>query len=257
VAWVESVSPSFRARHESRDTEDIAGMLEDLERLRDRLDRLLGSTPGEVEIVFHASSVGLALARPGLGLARRLDAPAARRYRAGGVGAGRIDALGPRRLRERASGVAGSREMMLRVPAALYARLALAHVAGAWPPPATPRRILISQRWAWLLEGGAAWLSGQTSHARPAIARRLRDGGPPAFPPRRADATLLGGTVLDLLATEHGVQAAAALVRRRPEATADRALEAAFGGRRTRETEAAWRAHLGRWSDRSAASEAG
>jgi hypothetical protein len=251
VAWVESVSPSFRARHESLDTEEVATLLEELERLRDRLDRLLGATPGDVEVVFHASAVRLELARPGVALARRLDAPAARRYRAGGVRAGRIDTLGPRRLRARASGVAGSRAMMLRVPAALYARLALAHVVGAWPPPPTPARIRRAQRWAWLLDGAAAWLGGQTDHARPAIARRLREGRAPGFPPRRADATLLGGTVLDLLASEHGLEAAAGLARRRPQGSPERALEAAFPGRRARDLEAAWRAHLQQWANRA------
>ena len=39
-------------------------------------------------------------------------------------------------------------------------------------------------RWAWLLEGAARWFGGQTAHARPAIARRLREGGPPQLPAR-------------------------------------------------------------------------
>ena len=64
-------------------------------------------------------------------------------------------------------------------------------------------------RWAWLLEGAARWFGGQTAHARPAIARRLREGRPPSFPPGPRDAALLGGTVIDLLAREEGAQAAA------------------------------------------------
>src|SRR5579884_118710 len=49
VAWTESVSPSFRARHESEDADDVAAALEAMERLRDRLDDgLLERTPGDV-----------------------------------------------------------------------------------------------------------------------------------------------------------------------------------------------------------------
>src|SRR4029079_18364227 len=33
--------------------------------------------------------------------------------------------------------------------------------------------------WAWLCEGGAVWLSGQTPYLRAAMVRRLREGGRP------------------------------------------------------------------------------
>jgi hypothetical protein len=77
---------------------------------------------------------------------------------------------------------------------------------------------------------------------RPAVARRMREGRPPVFPPGRADALLLGGTVFDLVAREEGDRAAVAVVRAGP----DQALEQAFGRRRARDTEAAWRSHLTR-----------
>ena len=77
---------------------------------------------------------------------------------------------------------------------------------------------------------------------RPAVARRLREGPPPAFPPGRADALLLGGTVFDLVAREEGERAAVTIARTPPE----EALEHAFGRRRSRHTEAAWRSHLTR-----------
>jgi hypothetical protein len=96
-------------------------------------------------------------------------------------------------------------------------------------------------RSAWFLEGAAQWLSGQTRHVRPAVARRLREGAQPSFPPGRADALLLGGTVFDLVAREEGERAAVAATRAGP----DGALEA-FGRRRLRHTEAAWRSHLDR-----------
>ena len=41
---------------------------------------------------------------------------------------------------------------------------------------------LRAARWAWLVAGAAQWFSGQTAHARPAIARRLREGARPGLP---------------------------------------------------------------------------
>src|SRR5918911_479843 len=102
------------------------------------------------------------------------------------------------------------------------------------------------RQWAWLVEGGAQWLSGQTRHVRPAVARRMHEGPAPAFPPARPDALLLGGTVYELLAREEGERACVALARG-PHPNGPRAaLERAFGGRRLRHTEEAWRSHLAR-----------
>ncbi|HEV2653594.1 MAG TPA: hypothetical protein VGT82_01490, partial [Ktedonobacteraceae bacterium] len=75
------------------------------------------------------------------------------------------------------------------------------------PRRMTPARLRAELRWAWLLDGGGRWLAGQTVHARPAIARRLREGRRPSFPPGLRDAALLGGTVIDLLAREEGERA--------------------------------------------------
>lgn len=247
MAWVESVSPSFRARHESGDVDDVAAVLEELERTRDGLGRLLGATPGDVTVVFHGTAAQLDLAKPALPLLRRLDAPAARRYRVGAASTGRIDVLSPRALRDRASGSAGSLEMLLRVPPTLYARLALARANPAFSPPATPRRLRTALACAWVAEGFPAWYGGQTAHARPAIVRRLREGRTPAFPPARPDAALLGGTVFELLAAESGPEAAVALaLALRAPQNAKAMLEEAFSGRSPRHTEAAWRAHLAR-----------
>ena len=99
------------------------------------------------------------------------------------------------------------------------------------------------------MEGGAQWLSGQTRHVRPAVARRLREGGAPAFPPKPADALLLGGTVFDLLAREEGERAAVEAAR----AGADHLLADGFHGRGVRRTEDAWRSHLTRITDAGAA----
>jgi hypothetical protein len=95
---------------------------------------------------------------------------------------------------------------------------------------------------AWFVEGAAQWLSGQTRHVRPAVARRLHEGGAPAFPPSSRDAMLLGGTVFDLLAREEGERAAVAAARGGPRAL----LADGFHGRGLRRTEDAWRSHLAR-----------
>jgi hypothetical protein len=115
----------------------------------------------------------------------------------------------------------------------------------ALPPPVSPQRLARWSRWAWLVEGAAQWLSGQTRHVRPAIARRLREGRAPAFPPSRADALLLGGSVFDLLAREEGERACVTLARGPHPDGPIRALEIAFP-RAVRHTEAAWRSHLER-----------
>ena len=97
----------------------------------------------------------------------------------------------------------------------------------------------LARRLAWLAWGASEWFSGQTAHARPAIARRLREGRSPAFPPGRRDARLLGGTVIDLLVRERGEAEAVRLVD-------EGVLRHAFGGAPLREIEARWRTHLER-----------
>src|SRR5439155_15161329 len=109
-----------------------------------------------------------------------------------------------------------------------------------------PVRLARELRWAWLLEGGARWFAGQTEFARPAIARRLHEGGRPSFPPGLRDAALLGGTVIDLLAREEGERAAARFARRLHPDGPRAALSQAFGGRPLVHTEGAWRSHLAR-----------
>jgi hypothetical protein len=127
---------------------------------------------------------------------------------------------------------------------ALYARRVVAENNRDLPLTFGPRRWDRELRWAWLIEGGARWFAGQTDHARPAIARRLREGRRPSFPPSLRDATLLGGTVVDLLAREQSVEAAAAFVTQFHPQGARAALSKAFGGRAFVHTEGAWRSHL-------------
>src|SRR5262249_58951134 len=114
----------------------------------------------------------------------------------------------------RASNVPGPREMLACTAAALSSLRVITENNRDLPRVMTPTRFAAELRWAWLLEGGARWFAGQTEHARPAIARRLREGRRPSFPPGLRDAPLLGGTVVDLVAREEGPRAAVELVTR-------------------------------------------
>ena len=246
MAWVETVTPSFRARHETADADDVARALHSLEATRARLDVLFPKTVADVEVVFHRSSRMLDLAHPLVPVERLLTAAAARRYVVGSTGASTIHVLAPSVLAERASNVPGSREMLERAPDVLYARLVVGLNNRRLPPPSTPPRLRQRLRWAWLVEGAARHFAGQVEHARPAIARRLREGGRPSFPPGLRDATLLGGTVLDLLAREEGPEAAMRLACYSNPAGPRIALREAFSGRSLDHTEGAWRSHLAR-----------
>jgi hypothetical protein len=247
MAWVESTSPSFHARHESEDADDAARVLDQLERARDRLGGLFSRTVGDLTVVLHGSTLTLSLAQPYLLAARALTAPAGRRYQVGWAGAREIHVLAPRALEARASGAPGSREALMLAPAALYASAVVGANSPDLPPPYTLASFARHLRWAWLAAGAAQHFGGQVRHLRAAIARRLHEGRAPAFPPARSDAALLGGTVYDLLAHEEGERACVRLATLPlPAAGAGAALEKAFGGRDVGHTESAWRAHLAR-----------
>jgi hypothetical protein len=246
VAWVESASASFNARHDSRDAQDAARVLDELEHARERLGEHFSRVPGDVTVVLHSSPAALAMAQPYLLVARARSAPAGRRYQAGWFGKREIHALAPRLLEARASGADGSREALILTPHVLYASLVVGANNPDLPPPFTPSSFRRLARWSWLAQGAAQFFAGQVPYLRPAIGRRLREGRQPDFPPSRRDAPLLGGTVLDLLAREEG-EAAAARLAGLPLASDHRAaLEKAFQGRPVRHTEGTWRAHLSR-----------
>lgn len=244
MSWVETHSEHFATRHEGRDHEDVLALLELLEATRERLATLFPTVPGELDVVVHGTRAQLLAAQPLSGLAVRLSAPAARRYVTGWAGTETVHLLAPRLLRERASSVPGSRELAERSPAALYAQV----VAAANNPSLRlrPHRLKAFRRWAWLWFGAGQFFGGSTPYARPAIARRLHEGPPPAFPPSAADALLLGGTVVDLLAREEGEPAAVQFVCAPPDPDPERALVRGFHGRSLKATEGVWRAHLSR-----------
>ena len=246
MAWLETPSATFVARHDERDAPDAERVLAQLEHTRARLDERFPVRLGELDVVLHGSAAQLDAAEPWLPLQRRFTAPAGRRYLVGWAAVDALHVLAPRLLAHRASNVEGSLELLMLAPSALLARCYVAANHSGLPPPYGPASFARWLRWAWLVEGAAQYFSGQVRHVRPAVARRLREEGPPAFPPRRRDAALLGGTVFDLLARQEGDAACVALARGPHRQGANGALFRAFGGRPVRHTEAAWRSHLTR-----------
>jgi hypothetical protein len=243
VAWVETHSLSFSARHDSSLTGEANRVLDSLEQFRHELLGLFENAPGEVAVVLHPRSAALTLAHPWLPLARMVAAPASRRYFAGWFTENEIHVLAPPALGRRASSVPGSREALLLSPLHEYAHVVVGANNPGLPPPFSVASFRSYVRWAWLCEGAAAWLSGQTRHLRAAIVRRLREGGRPDFPPAPRDAMLLGGTIFTLLERLEGPRAAARLATS-PLDAGPRTLIAEAFGRQTASVERDWRGQL-------------
>ena len=246
MPWIESELGDFRARHDEADVRDARRVLQALQITQLRMAERFPRPAGEMTVVLHSGMASLAMTNPTMPLVWLLTAPAARRYVAGWASAREVHVLAPAVLRGRASNVPGSREMLALAAPALYARRIVIENNRELYPVMGALRLRRELRWAWLLEGAARWFSGQTEHARPAIARRLREGGRPRFPPGLRDAALLGGTVIDLLVREEGERAAAQLASRLEPDGPSAALVKAFGGRSLVHTEGAWRSHLAR-----------
>jgi hypothetical protein len=240
MAWVETASPSFTARHESGQTEGAETVLEALESHRERLRKLYPRLPEDVTVVLHDSWLQIALALPRLPVARRLASPAARRYMVGGFTQHEVHVLAPVRLRELAGG-RDSLEALMLTPQRVYTMLVAGTDNPLLPPPFRPRTATTLRRVPWLLEGIGQYLSGQVPLLRPAISIRLREG-PVRFPPSRRDSPLVAGALFDLLAREHGESACVRLARQ-PVTDAPQALESAFGHKML-ELVSAWRSHL-------------
>jgi hypothetical protein len=247
MAWVESQSMSFSARHETRHADVAAELLQRLEQFRAEMDDVFGRTPWDVAVVIHPSPLELAMAHPWLPLARMFAAPASRRYFAGWFARQEIHVLAPDALAARASRVPGSRQALARSPHHEYAHLVLAQHNPALPPPFNLKTFRKYLELAWVCEGAATYLAGQTRHLRPAIARRMREGKAPAFPPAAADAQLLGGTVFSLLARAAGREACVELAKVEHREDAHRAIELAFA-RPITEVEQDWREYLASFS---------
>jgi len=243
MAWVETHSLSFSARHDAHLADAAAAMLEDLEDFRDRLEELFERTPGEISVVIHPTATQLSLAHPALPLARMVAAPASRRYFAGWFGSQEIHVLAPEVLEARASAVPGSREALRLTPLHEYAHVVVGANNRRLPPPFTPQSFHRYVSWAWLCEGAATHFSGQARYLGGAILRRLHESGRPSFPPSTRDAFLLGGTVFDLLEKEKGREACVRLASELHPQGQRVAIEQAFGAS-AREVEEAWRRYL-------------
>jgi hypothetical protein len=244
LPWEESHSPTFSARHDSSQRSEAAAVLESLEAFRGEVQGLFERVPEEVAVVLHPRAWALTLAHPWLPLARMVAAPASRRYFAGWFTEADIHVLSPPALERRASTVPGSREALLLSPLHEYSHLVIGVNNPDLPPPFSPSAFRRYVRWAWLCEGAAVWLSGQTPYLRPAIVRRLREDARPEFPPSPRDAMLLGGTILSLLEREAGPGAAAALATSPLEDHGARGVLAEAFDRPLAAVERDWRAEL-------------
>jgi hypothetical protein len=242
MAWVETESLSFTARHESDDEACAQRTLDRLEDLRLRLEERFDDAPGGVTVVVHPSPGWLGAAHPFLPAARLAAAPAGRRYLAGWAMASELHILNDEYLDRRAAGE-DSLAALRGTAERLYAQIVIASNNTRLPPPWGPRKFARYVRWAWLIEGGSQYFAGQTALFRPAVNTRMRQGNSPAFPPSARDAIILGGTIFDLLERERGRDACTVLVSRLRREGAQRAIELAFDGR-FREVEREWRRYL-------------
>ena len=242
MAWVETESLSFTARHETDDEAWAQRTLDRLEDLRLRLHPRLHHPPAGIPGATPPTPGWNAAANPLLPGARLAAAPAGRRYLAGWAMASELHILNEEYTDRRAAGE-DSLAALRGTAERLYAQIVIATNNDHLPRPWGPRRFARYLRWAWLIEGGAQYYAGQASLFRAAVNTRMRQGAPPTFPPSARDAILLGGTVFDLLERERGPDACAILVSRLRREGPERALELAYD-ERFRNVEQEWRRYL-------------
>jgi hypothetical protein len=248
MAWIETESLSFVARHEAEDSDCAQRTLDALEDLRLRLEERFDDAPAGVTVVVHPTPGWLAAAHPFLPAARLAAAPAARRYLAGWAMANELHVLNDAYLDRRAAGE-DSLAALRGTAQRLYVQIVVAANNARLPPPWGPRRFVRYLRWTWLIEGAAQYYAGQIPLFRAAVSTHLRERRPPAFPPSARDAIILGGTVFDLLERERGPDACDVLASRLRRDGARGALELAFD-ERFRHIERTWREYLQRLSER-------
>jgi hypothetical protein len=242
MAWIETESLSFTARHDDGDTGCAQRILDRLEDVRLMLEDRFDDVPGDVTVVIHDNPAWLSAAHPLLPAVRWSAAPAGRRYLAGWPMLGEIHVLNDYWTERRAAGE-DSLTALKGTADRMYCQLVLAANNESLPPMWTPRHFLTYLRWAWLVEGASQYFTAQTSLFRAAVITRLREGEKPRFPPSRRDAVILGGTVFDLLDRAAGPDACAVLVSRLHREGPAGNLELAFESP-MREIERAWRRQL-------------
>jgi hypothetical protein len=254
MAWIETESLSFVARHENEDTDCAQRTLDALEDLRLRLEERFDEVPGGITVIVHPTPGWLAAAHPFLPAARLAAAPAGRRYLAGWAMASELHVLNDDYLDRRAAGD-DSLSALRGTAERLYVQIVVGANNNRLPPPWGPRRFLRYLQWTWLIEGAAQYYAGQVPLFRAAVSTRLRERKPPAFPPSARDAIILGGTVFDLLERERGPDACDVLASRLRRDGPHGALELAFDGR-FREIERQWRDYLRKLTARRLDSDA-
>jgi hypothetical protein len=220
-----------------------------LERTRARLAEHFPALTAELTVVLHDSPHALALSNPLMPALWGVTGSSARRYVAGWAGHGELHVLSPLALRDRASKVSGSFEMLALAPASLYARRVIIESNRELQSARLPTRLWAELRWAWLLDGASRWFSGENAHARNVVGHYVRTGRRPHFPPTARDAPLLGGTLIDLLAEQQGEAAVARVARRLHTGGSQTALRVAFGERALMTVEGDWRSRLRRLAD--------
>ena len=213
MAWIETESLSFVARHEAEDSDSAQRTLDALEDLRLRLEERFDEAPGGITVIVHPTPGWLAAAHPFLPAARLAAASAGRRYLAGWAMASELHVLNDDYLDRRAAGE-DSLAALRGTAERLYVQIVVGANNDRLPPPWGPRRFLRYLRWTWLIEGAAQYYAGQVPLFRAAVSTRLRDRRAPAFPPSARDAIILGGTVFDLLERERGPDACDVLASR-------------------------------------------
>jgi hypothetical protein len=242
MAWVETESLSFIARHESDDTDDAQRTLDALEDLRLKLEERFDDAPGGITVVVHPTPGWLAAAHPFLPLARLAAAPAGQRYLAGWAMATELHVLNDEYLERRSAGE-DSLTALRGTAERLYAQIVVGANNDRLPPPWGPGAFLRYLRWAWLVEGAAQYYAGQVPLFRAAANTRMRQGKPPAFPPSARDAIILGGTIFELLERERGRDACQVLASRVHRGGANAQLALAFDAP-IAEVERVWRRYL-------------
>src|SRR3954454_8306863 len=248
MAWIETESLSFVARHEAEDSDCAQRTLDALEDLRLRLEERFDDAPAGVTVIVHPARGWLAAAHPFLPAARLAAASAGRRYLAGWAMANELHVLTDHYLDRRAAGE-DSLAALRGTAERLYVQIVLGANNDRLPPPWGPRRFLRYLQWTWLIDGAAQYYSNQVLLFRAAVSTRLRGRRPPAFPPSPRDAMILGGTIFDLLERERGPDACDVLASRLRRDGPRRALELAFNGR-FRDIERAWRDYLRKLTER-------
>src|SRR5436190_20879640 len=139
MAWVETESLSFLARHESEDNDSAQRTLDALEDLRLRLEERFDDVPGGITVIIHPSPGWLSAAHPFLPAARVAAAPAGRRYLAGWAMANELHVLNDDYLERRSAGE-DSLAALRGTAERLYVQVTLGYLNPKLPPPWNPRR---------------------------------------------------------------------------------------------------------------------